>query len=97
MSIFLSRNMMDDEMLPRTAPQQQASVLQAQPSATSEFGKEVAPDIASKALETGVGAAATAALGPLGFLAGPALTAGIKSFFQQGTPMVPQMNYARIP
>ena len=71
--------------------------VQQGPSMTQELGSVLAPKLAEKALASAAGTAATAALGPAGFLAEPAMGFLLGSLFNNGTTSVPEMDYGPDP
>ena len=68
---------------------QVGQAVQQGPSMTQQLGTVLAPKIAEQALASTAGVAATAALGPAGFLAAPAMGVLLGSLFNNGTTSVP--------
>jgi hypothetical protein len=88
---FLSQNPLKREEEGNVRPNytQVGQAVQQGPSMTQQLGTVLAPKIAEQALASTAGVAATAALGPAGFLAAPAMGVLLGSLFNNGTTSVP--------
>jgi len=88
---FLSQNPLKREEEGNVRPNytQVGQTVQQGPSMTQQLGTVLAPKIAEQALASTAGVAATAALGPAGFLAAPAMGVLLGSLFNNGTTSVP--------
>jgi hypothetical protein len=88
---FLSQNPLKREEEGNVRPNytQVGQAVQQGPSMTQQLGTVLAPKIAEQALASTAGVAATAALGPAGFLAAPAMGVLLGSLFNNGTTGVP--------